>query len=341
MKYRDLGPIKSVSRLALGGGGIGQVWGATDREEALATVAAAVADGINFFDLAPMYGNGEAERVVGTVYRHSYPDDIKVSTKCMLGDAPADEIDDRLRRSLDQSCERLNRDYVDLFILHGCVMEDGWAGAVHPGALPRVAVPLSKYRSQVVPAFQRLKEEGRIGAWGITAAMIPDVDINVLALEERPEVVQCIANPLNSSGSMAMAAREADHRAIIKAASESGCGVMGIRAVAAGALTDQIDRAVKPHSAEQRDYDLAAPFRDFALEIGLPASQLAHQYALSLSGVDTVVLGAKNRQELKEAVEAEEFALSQELLQSIDDIWAVGSKTSPAHARLAFQLSSV
>ena len=46
-----------------------------------------------------------------------------------------------------------------------------------------------------------------------------------------------------------MAAREADHRAIIGAASEYGCGVMGIRAVAAGALTDQIDREVKPHSA--------------------------------------------------------------------------------------------
>ena len=70
--------------------------------------------------------------------------------------------------------------------------------------------------------------------------MIPDVDIIVLALDERLDVVQHY-NPLNSSGSMAMAAREADHRAIIRAASEYGCGVMGIRAVAAGALTDQID----------------------------------------------------------------------------------------------------
>ena len=43
MNYRSLGPIKKVSRLALGGGGIGQVWGATDRDEALATVDAAVA----------------------------------------------------------------------------------------------------------------------------------------------------------------------------------------------------------------------------------------------------------------------------------------------------------
>ena len=317
MNYRSLGPIKNVSRLVLGGGGIGQVWGVTDRDEALATVEAAAAAGINFFDLAPMYGNGEAERVIGTVYRDGYPDDIKLSTKCMLGDAPAEEIDDRLRRSLDQSCERLNRNYVDLFILHGSVMEDGWADALYPKALPRVAVPFSKYQSRVVPALQRLKEEARIGAWGITAAMIPDVDLKVLGQQDRPDVVQCITNPLNSSGGMAMAAQEADHRGIIKAANESGCGVMGIRAVAAGALTDQLDRAVKAHSPEQRDFDLAAPFRNLALEFAIPTAQLAHQYALALAGVDAVVLGVKNRQELKQAVAAEASGLSPEVLQRI------------------------
>ena len=320
MNYRSLGPIKHVSRLALGGGGIGQVWGATDRDEALAAVEAAAAAGINFFDLAPMYGNGEAERVVGAVYRNGYPDEIKVSTKCMLGDAPAEEIADRLRRSLDQSCERLNRNYVDLFILHGCVMEDGWADALYPKALPRVAVPFSKYQSRVVPALQRLKEEGRIGAWGITAAMIPGVDLKVLGQHDKPDVVQCITNPLNSSGSMAMAAQEVDHRGIIKAANESGCGVMGIRAVAAGALTDQLDRPVKPHSPEQRDFDLAAPFRNLALEFAIPTAQLAHQYALALAGVDAVVLGVKNRQELKQAVAAEASDLSLEMLQRIETL---------------------
>ena len=66
---------------------------ATDRDEALATVAASVAAGINFFDLAPMYGNGEAESVVGAAFAEGYPDDAKLSTKCMLGDAPAEEIE--------------------------------------------------------------------------------------------------------------------------------------------------------------------------------------------------------------------------------------------------------
>ena len=114
-----------------------------------------------------------------------------------------------------------------------------------------------------------------------------------------------------------MAAQEADHRGIIKAANASGCGVMGIRAVAAGALTDQLDRAVKPHSAEQRDFDSAAPFRNLALEFGIPTAQLAHQFALALADVDTVVLGVKNRQELKEAVTAEASGLSHEMLQRI------------------------
>jgi aryl-alcohol dehydrogenase-like predicted oxidoreductase len=322
MQYQDLGPLKNVSRLSLGGGGIGQVWGETDRDEALATVEASVAAGINLFDLAPMYGNGEAERVMGAAFANGYSDDIKLTTKCMLGDAPADEIEDRLRRSLDQSCERLNRDFVDVFILHGCVIDDGWSDALYPKVLPRVAVPWSKYRAHVIPAFQRLKEHGRIRSWGITAAMVPGIDLKVLALDETPDVVQCVANVMNTSGGMAMAAQEADHRAIINAATAAGCGVMGIRAVAAGSLTDAIDRTVKPTSPEQRDFDLAGPFRALAQELGVSTALLAHQYALAMGGVDTAVLGVKNRQELEQALTAESSELPSEVVQKIDALFS-------------------
>ena len=52
--YRDLGPVKNVSRLTLGGGGLGQLWGETDRDEAIATVRAALDGGINLIDTAPL-----------------------------------------------------------------------------------------------------------------------------------------------------------------------------------------------------------------------------------------------------------------------------------------------
>ena len=94
-------------------------------------------------------------------------------------------------------------------------------------------------------------------------------------------------------------------REIIAAANANGVPVMGIRAAQAGALTDAIDRPLPDDHGERRDYDRAAPFRAVAAEIGAPAARLAHQYALSMPGVATVVLGVKNRAELRDCLAAE------------------------------------
>ena len=69
MQQRQFKPFESVSALTLGGGGLGQVWGETTREEAVATVNLAIEKGITHLDVAPMYGKGEAERVVGEVFK--------------------------------------------------------------------------------------------------------------------------------------------------------------------------------------------------------------------------------------------------------------------------------
>ena len=61
MQRRTFGKLGEISALTLGGGGIGQVWGPTTQEEAVATVREAVEAGVTFFDVAPSYGVGEAE----------------------------------------------------------------------------------------------------------------------------------------------------------------------------------------------------------------------------------------------------------------------------------------
>ena len=67
MRQNSFGKLWPVSALTLGGGGIGMVWGETTFDECVATVHEAVAAGINLIDLAPSYGDGRAERVVGEV----------------------------------------------------------------------------------------------------------------------------------------------------------------------------------------------------------------------------------------------------------------------------------
>ena len=80
---------------------------------------------------------------------------------------------------------------------------------------------------------------------------------------------------------------------------------MGIRAVQAGALTNALDRELPETHPEMVDYRRATPFRALATEVGESAA-LAHRYALSIPGVATVILGVKNRAELRECLAAAE-----------------------------------
>src|SRR6202008_1338145 len=103
MRQHSFGKLPAVSTLTLGGGGIGMVWGETSFEECVATVHAAVAAGINLIDLAPTYGNGKAEEVVGAALDGRLPGGVRVTSKCGLGNAPGSEVEPMLRRSIEDS----------------------------------------------------------------------------------------------------------------------------------------------------------------------------------------------------------------------------------------------
>ena len=96
---------------------------------------------------------------------------------------------------------------------------------------------------------------------------------------------------------------------------------MGIRAVQAGALTAQLDRALSPNHPDARDYERAAPYRALCAAWGADPAVIAHRYALGMAGVDTLVLGVKNRAELAQALAAEAAGpLSEAELSQIDQL---------------------
>jgi aryl-alcohol dehydrogenase-like predicted oxidoreductase len=98
----------------------------------------------------------------------------------------------------------------------------------------------------------------------------------------------------------------------------NGVGVIGIRAVQAGALTSAVDRSLAPDHPEMRDYARAAGFRRLAEELGTIPAALTHRYALSLDS-DTLVPGVKNRRGLAECVTAAEAGpLPPELMDRVD-----------------------
>ena len=225
----------------------------------------------------------------------------------------------RLRRSIDGSLERLRLSRLDLFFLHSNVVPDEGYMARRPDAASRMTL-YATFVDHVRPVFERLVGENLIGAWGLTGIGHPDTIIKLLYEQPTPAAVQCIANLLDSAGGLKFFDGPAKPRSVMAAARANGVGVMGIRAVQAGALTGALDRELPPDHPEMRDFVRTAGFRRLAQEVGVSPAGLAHRYALSLD-IDTVVLGVKNRRELSECVAAAEAGpLPADLVARIDRI---------------------
>lgn len=303
MRTATLGPLVDVSRLTLGGGGLGRLWGETTLDEAIATVHAAVDVGITLIDTAPSYR--DCEQVIGEAFQGALPAHVRITTKCQLGEAPTGETAARLEASLDASLTAMRVPRADLFFLHSNIRPDDYAYARFDERRAAFATPWSLYVDEVVPAMEDLRRRGRIGGWGITGVGVPAMILDALAHDPKPDAVQAVANLMDSAGGMRSFAEPTRPREIIAAAKARGVGVLGIRAVQAGALTTAVDRALKESHPEAADWRRAAPFRALCAELGVEPALLAHRYALSIEGVDTVILGVKNRDELAQCVQAE------------------------------------
>lgn len=316
METHSFGRLAPVSILTLGGGGLGQLWGPTTREECVATVKAAVDSGITLLDLAPRYGDGKAEQVVGEAFGGRLPSGIRVTSKCNLGNPPPERIERILRQSIETSLRLTQLDRLDVFFLHSNIVARG--DAMWRRVNTSRFVPLEVFQGTIRPLFEKFVTEGLIGAWGVTGIGQPDAILAVLAEDPKPAAVQVIANLLDSPGGLKFFDGPAKPREIMATARANGVAVMGIRAVQAGALTAAIDRPLPEDHPEMLDYARAAGYRALCAELGENPAILAHRYALSLP-IDTLVLGVKNRQELGECVAAADAgALSPDLIARID-----------------------
>jgi aryl-alcohol dehydrogenase-like predicted oxidoreductase len=314
MEQRRFGNLGQVSALTLGGGGTGQVWGPTSQQEAVATVKAAVDWGITFLDAAPTYGDGKAEDVIGEAFGGKLPDGVRVSTKCRLGNPRPEDVLARLRTSLDDSLARMKLERVDLFFLHNMIVADGDDGTSR-----------TLFVDAVIPAFEILMKESRIGAWGITGIGVPDAILETIESDPPPQAIQAITNLLDSAGALQRFEGPAKPREIAASAHRRGVGIMGIRAVQAGALTSEFDRQLSDGHPDMADYRRAEPFRELCNELGESPAAVAHRYALSMDEIATIVLGVKNRAELLECVEAESKGrLAPEVMARIDGTVARG-----------------
>lgn len=301
METRTLGPLGPVSALTLGGGGIGALWGETTREEGIATLREAVESGITVLDAAPGYN--VCEELIGDAFGGRLPDGVLLTTKCGIGNPQPGSVLGSFRASLEKSLAAMRVDHVDAFFLHGHIGPPPGAPASDSAGRDLSGyTPWDIYVDEVIPAFEELVADGLIRHWALTGVDTPEAIIAAVQAERRPAAVQSVANLLDSPGSLTGGMPAPRPRDIIAAASAAGVGVLGIRAVQAGALTAAFDRDMPADSPDGLDYAHAAPFRALCEAWGEDPAIVAHRYALHLDGVDSLILGVKNRAELRAAL---------------------------------------
>lgn len=307
MEKRNFG--RTGIRLSVLGFGCGAVGGLmvkgapADQERA---VARALELGINYFDTAAMYGNGESERNLGRVLQSLKPD-VVVGTKVRVPHAERGRIGAAVIASLEASLQRLQRDSVDLFQLHNHIAETQEDGALTPQAV----------REEVVPAFERLRRDGKTRFLGITA--VGDTAALDRVVEggafDSAQVPYNMLNP--SAGAVVPAGYPAhDYANLFARMRAVGMGAIAIRMLAGGALSGREERhplgspKVAP-IASGGDYarDVARALRLMPLvREGFAGSliEAAIRFAIAEETVTTALVGTATLAELEEAAAAVE-----------------------------------
>ncbi|TXL77172.1 aldo/keto reductase [Vineibacter terrae] len=229
MELRRLGRTElKTSVLGYGCGAVGGLMvrgSAADQERA---IARAVELGINYFDTAALYGDGESERNLGRVLATLRPDVI-VGTKVRLP-TPVERgrIGDAVARSLEDSLRRLGRDHVDLFQLHNPITTDGHGTTIGVAAV----------LDEAVAAFERLRQQGKTRFIGITA-LGDTAALHTVADARAFDTAQLVYNMLNpTAGNAAPEGMPGqDYGRLLDRTQRADMGVIGIRALAGGALS--------------------------------------------------------------------------------------------------------
>ena len=321
MDYRSLGRTGlEVSEIGFGCGNVGGLMIRGEHSDQVRAVARAMELGINYFDTAPSYGDGQSETNLGQALKELSAD-VYVGTKFRVATREPGHIKGNVIASVEESLARMQREQIDLIQMHNHVASKAEDGSVAP----------EEALGEVVDALRELRGQGKVRFWGMTAvgetsALHRVIDSATL------NSVQSVYNLVNPSAGSAVPPGfdMPDYGNLIERASANGMGALAIRVLAAGALTGEAARhpvavpTVAPIGSG-RDYgqDLARSdgFR-FLQREGYVDNlvEASLRFALGNSGVSSALVGYSS---LEQAVDyAARGPLPPEALGRLPQVWA-------------------
>jgi aryl-alcohol dehydrogenase-like predicted oxidoreductase len=323
MELRQLGNSSvKVTPLAFGAWAVGGwMWGGAEEKESTRAIRASYDLGMTTIDTAPVYGFGKSEELVAIAMKGVPRDKYQILTKFGMnwqteqGEYFFDTTDnsgkpvkmykysgrEKVRQECEDSLRRLKTDYIDLLQIH-------WADNT---------TPISETMGEVA----KLISEGKVRAAGVC-------NYNVQQVEEALKTVNIVSNQVPYS----MVHREIE-KDIIPQALKRGLGILPYSPLQRGVLTGKIDRHYKfaegdtrPNSKYYKPQNLdrinslLAQIKPIADAHSATLSQLVINWTVHQPAMASVLVGARNEQQVKENVNSLSFKLSQDELKRITDL---------------------
>jgi len=328
MEYRLLGKSGlKVPELCFGAGTFGtegeffKAWSSTTQSEADRIVGICMDAGLNFFDTADVYSNGSSEEALGKTLKPYKREDVLISTKTTFrfGEGPNNVGSSRFHmiQQLNGSLKRLGTDYVDVYHLHGF------------DALTPVDEVLSTLDNFVREGKIRYIACSNFSGWHLMKS---------LSTSERYGWTKYVGHQVYYS----LIGRDYEWE-LMPLAQDQGVGALVWSPLGWGRLTGKIRRGQPlpegsrlqskvvvdggPQPDIEHVYKVVDALDEVAKETGKTVPQIALNWLLQRPTVSTLIIGARNEEQLKANLGAVGWKLTPEQVKKLDD----ASKTPMAY----------
>lgn len=293
-----------ISILGFGCGAVGGLMVRGDHADQERAIGRALDSGVNYYDTAALYGNGESEKNLGRILNKLKPKDAIVGTKVRLP-PNAGPIAEVIAKSLEGSLQRLGLEQVDVLHLHNPITASGGGDTLS----------VRQVLDEVVPAFEALRRQGKVRFLGITAtgdtsALHEVIDARVF------DSAQVTYNMLNPSAATALPPNypAQDYGKLFDHTRAAGVGVVGIRVLAGGALSGSAERhpiaspppnpigSAKSYEGDLRRAQRLAPLVKEGFAPSL--AEAATRFCITHPAMGTILVGVATPQQFEDALAA-------------------------------------
>lgn len=298
MKYKELGNTGlKISEIGYGASSLGGVFHSFDEGRGIGSVFAAIDAGINFIDVSPYYGHYKAETVLGKALKQIPRDKYYLSTKVGRygedGKNTWDYSAERVTRSVYESMERLNIDFIDIINVHDVEFAD-----------------LNQIVDETLPALVALKEKGVVGHVGITDLQLENLK---WVIEHTPKGT--VESVLNFCHYCLNDDKLVDFLDFFE---ENGVGVISASPFSMGLLTE---RGVPAwHPAPKPLVEACVKAAEHCKAKGYPIEKLAMQFSIQNDRIASTLFSTTRPENLLKNIEYIKEPADEQLVKEVQEI---------------------